>query len=400
MPSMFRLPQAQLLGVSGLPAAGARLYFFEPSTTTPKNAFSDAELAIPVAQGIAADANGAWPTIYMSPALYRVQVRAADAVTILQDVDPYDGGQAIGAGVVPVELGGTGGTTPTTARANLGIIVGQPQVTLASAAIVDLGAAASDNVEITGSANITGFGSAEAGREVFVVAAGGFLITHSAGSIRTPGGRNLLAAPGDSFRALSLGAGIWVVQLYSSQRGGDTVINGQPTTNRFVRFVSNNLNRFVMGASDEPELGGNAGSRYVLSAWSDAGAFLGTVFVVDRQDRRLRLDVNPMIGGHVVRAVRCSGLFHWNGSAVVSDNLQNVVSITRVGVGEYTVNMAVAEPTANIVPIVSGGLDGSGNGLVSAAALLNGTSFRILFRAGSAAADPVVSGRAAFAALW
>jgi hypothetical protein len=210
MPSMFRLPQAQLLGVSGLPAAGARLYFFEPSTTTPKNAFSDAALTIPVAQGIAADANGAWPTIYMSPALYRVQVRAADAVTILQDVDPYDGGQAIGGGVVPIERGGTGGSTATTARANLGITTNQPAVTLASAATVDLGAADSDNIVVTGSVTVTSFGSSEAGRRVTVIAQNGFSITPSA-NMSTPGNQPLRLTSGDSIEVLSYGGGAWTV---------------------------------------------------------------------------------------------------------------------------------------------------------------------------------------------
>lgn len=101
------------------------IWFYEPSTNTKKDVFSDANLSTPINQssGIAADAAGFWPTIYCSPALYRIIVKDADGIT-RQDEDNFDPGLAAGFGVssvVGIAQGGTESTTPAGARQKLDV---------------------------------------------------------------------------------------------------------------------------------------------------------------------------------------------------------------------------------------------------------------------------------------
>lgn len=101
------------------------IWFYEPSTNTKKDVFSDANLSTPINQssGIAADAAGFWPTIYCSPALYRIIVKDADGIT-RQDEDNFDPGLAAGFGVssvVGIAQGGTESTTAAGARQKLDV---------------------------------------------------------------------------------------------------------------------------------------------------------------------------------------------------------------------------------------------------------------------------------------
>lgn len=91
----------------------------------------------------------------------------------------------------------------------------QARVDVASAATTDLGAAVSQNIRITGTTTITGFGSAAAGTLVFCELAGDLQLTHNATSLILPnGGGNIAGKAGDSFIARSLGSGNWKVLQY------------------------------------------------------------------------------------------------------------------------------------------------------------------------------------------
>lgn len=109
-----------------------------------------------------------------------------------------------------------------TARANLGVEAAE--VDVASAATTDIGAAASMNVRITGTATITSLGTVAAGTVRNCRMAGALTLTHNATSLVLPaGGANIATAAGDCFEAESLGSGNWVVRGYQKADGTSVI---------------------------------------------------------------------------------------------------------------------------------------------------------------------------------
>lgn len=84
-----------------------------------------------------------------------------------------------------------------------------PPPSLASAATVNIGAASSNIITITGTTAITSLGAVAAGARRVLVFAGALTLTHNAASLLLPGGGNVVTAAGDSAEFLSMGAGAW-----------------------------------------------------------------------------------------------------------------------------------------------------------------------------------------------
>ena len=76
------------------------------------------------------------------------------------------------------------------------------EVTVASATTTDILGAASQYVAISGTSTITSLG-AGANKTRFVRATGAFTLTHNATSLILPGGKDIVAASGDTFAAIS-----------------------------------------------------------------------------------------------------------------------------------------------------------------------------------------------------
>ncbi|MFN3858430.1 MAG: pyocin knob domain-containing protein [Caulobacter sp.] len=95
------------------------------------------------------------------------------------------------------------------------------EVSVASAATVDLGAQASSLINITGTTTITSLGaSAAAARPLYRLRfAGALTLTHNAVSLILPGGANIVTATGDSAVALYLGGGNWRVLSFHRADG-------------------------------------------------------------------------------------------------------------------------------------------------------------------------------------
>jgi hypothetical protein len=102
-----------------------------------------------------------------------------------------------------------------------------PLVDIASAATCAIGAAASENVNITGTTTITSFGTIAAGVKRTIVFAGILTLTHNGTSLILPGGANITTAAGDSCEAISLGSGNWKVISYQKASGAAVVSGGQ-----------------------------------------------------------------------------------------------------------------------------------------------------------------------------
>lgn len=90
MTALFTIPRQVPLS-AGTILPGAKLYFYQTTTSTPQNTYQDAALTTPHANPVVADANGVFAAIYLSPALpdYRATLTtSADVVLYTQDGVP------------------------------------------------------------------------------------------------------------------------------------------------------------------------------------------------------------------------------------------------------------------------------------------------------------------------
>ena len=86
---------------------------------------------------------------------------------------------------------------------------------IASASTTNIGSAAAESVEITGTTTITSFGTAAAGLRRELRFTGSLTIVHSS-SIQLPGAKNWQTAPGDVLTFRSLGSGQWIMTGHQS----------------------------------------------------------------------------------------------------------------------------------------------------------------------------------------
>ena len=100
-----------------------------------------------------------------------------------------------------------------------GAINAATPVPLASAATVDIGAAASNVVTISGTTAITGFGTIAAGALRTVRFTGALVLTYSVTSMILPTGANIATAANDTAEFLSLGGGSWICLSYIRANG-------------------------------------------------------------------------------------------------------------------------------------------------------------------------------------
>lgn len=95
--SRFILPFARVDDKNGHPLDGAKLYFYETGTSTPKDTYSDFSLSTPNANPVIADSQGQFGNIFMD-GLYRVELKDKNDVT--QPGYPADNIPATGSGSV------------------------------------------------------------------------------------------------------------------------------------------------------------------------------------------------------------------------------------------------------------------------------------------------------------
>jgi hypothetical protein len=98
-------------------------------------------------------------------------------------------------------------------------------VTLASAGIVNIGAANANTITITGVTAITGFDTIPAGAVRRLIFASALTLTHNAISLILPTGANITTAAGDAFVFLSLGSGNWRCMDYQLASGAALALN-------------------------------------------------------------------------------------------------------------------------------------------------------------------------------
>ena len=138
------------------------------------------------------------------------------------------------------------------------------QVSIASATTTDLGTTKSDNVLITGTTTITGFGSsASLDAPLYAVTfAAALTLTYNATSLIIPGAQNIATAAGDFMTVKNLGSGNWQVMDYQKASGQNlsvfatTTSIASATTTDLGTVASNSVN--ITGTTAITGLGSSA----------------------------------------------------------------------------------------------------------------------------------------------
>lgn len=100
-----------------------------------------------------------------------------------------------------------------------GALNAAPQVTIASAGTVAIGAAAANSIVISGVTTITAFDSIPAGALRRVRFTGALTLTHNVTTLILPGAANITTTAGDSAVFESLGSGNWICISYNKAAG-------------------------------------------------------------------------------------------------------------------------------------------------------------------------------------
>lgn len=154
-------------------------------------------------------------------------------------------------------------------------------VVVASATTTDIGAAASNNVNVTGTTTITGFGTSDEGVTRRVFFSGALTLTHSA-NLSLPTAANITTVAGDTLLATSSGAGVWVVTRYQ-RKDGTSVAYKTPTVQTFTSGsgtyttpanVKHIIVELVGGGGGGAGSGSGAGNGSAGSATTFGSAFL------------------------------------------------------------------------------------------------------------------------------
>lgn len=117
-------PFVKVTDSNGAPIVGARLYVYEPGTTTLRSIYSDTGLSVslsnPLTGANASNASGDFPRFYMAAGTYKLRAETSAGVLIWQ-YDNIDTGLSAGSGALAISRGGTGATTAAAARAALDV---------------------------------------------------------------------------------------------------------------------------------------------------------------------------------------------------------------------------------------------------------------------------------------
>ena len=116
------------------------------------------------------------------------------------------------------------GTKTTVAVTPAGLFPAEADV--ASATTTNIGAATTSKVRVTGTTTITAFDTVAAGITRTGRFAGALTLTHNGTSLILPGGANITTAAGDTFEAVSLGSGNWLVYFYVKASGLSVIETG------------------------------------------------------------------------------------------------------------------------------------------------------------------------------
>lgn len=122
-----------------------------------------------------------------------------------------------GTETVGSTLGVTGATTHSGLVTMSGAAVNEAFATIASAATTNIGAAAANYLQVTGTTGITAFDTIQAGSERTLEFTGALTLTFNATSLILPQAANITTQAGDVFKFRSEGSGNWRAVAWPSR---------------------------------------------------------------------------------------------------------------------------------------------------------------------------------------
>lgn len=231
-----------------------------------------------------------------------------------------------------------------------------PPVTLASAATVNIGAAAANTVLISGTSTITAFDTIAAGAIRRVRFLGALTYTHNATSLVLPGATNITTAAGDVAIMESLGSGNWRCVNYSKADGTALVGGGGGGLTNWTEAVSTAAPNATVpvvslsvtnGASDVDAAVVAKGTGAITAQVADSATSGGSKRGARAVDWQMERSAAAMVAS--------------GSNAVVSGGLSNMASGPNAVVGGGSSNTA----SGGINPVVAGGFSNTASGQYS-----------------------------------
>lgn len=151
---------------------------------------------------------------------------------------------------------------------------------LASAATVNIGAAAGNFLHITGTTTITAFDTVQAGARRRLVFDGVLTLTHNATSLILPGAANITTAAGDAAVFVSEGSGNWRCVAYN-RANGRPPIPGLPQNSQSAAYtcVLADANKHILHPSAD-----TTARVFTIPANSSVPYEIGTALTFVNQD--------------------------------------------------------------------------------------------------------------------
>jgi hypothetical protein len=144
-------------------------------------------------------------------------------------------------------------------------------VTLASAATVNIGAAAANSITISGTTTITAFDTIAAGAKRELTFQGALTLTQNATSLILPTGANITTAAGDVADFVSLGSGNWKCVGYTRATG--TALAGSPFTGGTLTSALNEAPQVTLASAATVNIGAASANSISISGTTTITAF-------------------------------------------------------------------------------------------------------------------------------
>jgi hypothetical protein len=202
-----------------------------------------------------------------------------------------------------------------------------PQVTLASASTMNIGAAAANTISVTGTTTITAFDTIAAGAIRRLVFAGALTLTHNAMSLILPNGANIITGAGDVAEFVSLGSGNWRCVNYQAATILVKAYNSSDIslpTSTFTSMVANTTVYEVGGDSHNPSTNNNRLVAPVAGYYLFGATVVYSFHATGQRMIRTRVNDTTIVGQSSQQAI-----------AISAGTTMNALGMVYLNAGDY-----------------------------------------------------------------